>query len=194
MLLQDHLKDTLSTVRTEQIMYRTQMNSIKLTEVANLKLVPIIAETFGLVIKIVFIGREATRLEDKYHDRRQKVIDIHEKKIETEKKTSITIAEMKVAELDSLIERYKQLQSIPEYANSEEALSIKKQIDEFPSEFDDMNIGDGFIDMDEEEGDDLDALHSFLSGKQEMQKAIGSRSKVDEQDIELVSIESEEEE
>lgn len=194
MLLQDHLKDTLSTVRTEQLMYRTQMDSRTIEDIANLKLAPIIAETFGLVIKIVFIGREATRLEDKYHDRRQKVIDIHEKKIETEKKTSITVANMKVIELNSLIERYSQLQSIPEYANSEEALSIKKQIDEFPSEFDDMNIGDGFADIDDDEGNDLNDLLSFLSGNKEGLKEIGSASTGDEREIEIRDIEFEEEE
>lgn len=174
-LLKEHLQVTLSTIKSEEIIFKRHLDVIKLIKIANLQLSPIISRAFGLIVKIIFIGRDATGLESRFHDRRQKVIDIHDAKIEIEKETSIKLAGLKKTELESLIEKYQQLQSIPEYADSDEAETIKKKIEEFPSEFGDIDIGEGLVDeFEEEDGNDLDDLLSFLDGDKGKQLGDGS--------------------
>ncbi len=182
-LLKEHLRNTLSTIKSEEIIYKTHIDVNKLTQIANLQLTPIISKTFGLIIKIIFMGRESTQLEDRFHERRQKVIDIHDEKIKIEKKTSIALANLKVTELDSLIERYQQLQAIPEYANSDELESVKKKIEGFSSELNDMDIGHGLVDLDEEqEGNDLDSLLVSLKSSNNLLQAGNREEEPGEED------------
>ncbi|MCB0593116.1 MAG: hypothetical protein KDD28_03440 [Phaeodactylibacter sp.] len=182
-LLKDHIVNTLNVSRSDEIIFKTYMDIQKLTELSNLLLVPIIAKTFGLIIEVISITRDATQIEKKRYDRLQKALETHDNKMNIEKETSLALASVKSAELNSLIEQYKQIKSIPELANSEEAEELKRKIENFESQFDEVHnqIEDNLLDQEEPEGNDLDELLEILKNNGSS-KQIAAPDKGDEID------------
>lgn len=164
-LLKVNLKNTLSTIKSNEITYKTLIDVKKIKKIANLILKPIIREAFGLEINILSIERDATQLEQTFHERREKMLEIDRQRTEIEKDAALSISQNRVGELQLLMEKKEQLESIPEYSDSEELKTVRKKIEEFSTQFDDISIGDSLVDIDdiEEEGNDLDNLLSFLN-------------------------------
>lgn len=167
-LLLDSLKNTFSLLRGKEISYKSHIALQKVMKIANYQSNPLIKKTFGLVIEIVSITREATIIEEKRHKRIEKTLDTYEKRMILEEENSTKLINVRNSELDALIKQHEYYQNIPELADSEEAQLVKQKLDEYENQFEDESIQfeDNLMEEEEFSEEGIDDLISKFEANQ----------------------------